>query len=75
MANEDHLEILRQGVGAWNAWRGKNPLARPDLSGANLAEADFSGANFGGVLLVYIGPMFELMRQHEGGLIQTRIEL
>src|SRR3954453_16934461 len=40
MANAKHLAILRQGVDAWNAWRGKEPMANPDLSGADLSGAD-----------------------------------
>lgn len=45
MANEKHLEILRQGAKAWNEWRENNPEEKPDLSGADLKEADLSGAN------------------------------
>src|SRR5215469_15596602 len=43
MANPDHLAILRQGVDAWNAWR--KPDITPDLSGANLLDADLRGAD------------------------------
>ncbi len=55
MANPKHLELLQQGVDAWNAWREKEPSIRPDLTGAelfraklgkaNLRWADLSGAN------------------------------
>jgi uncharacterized protein YjbI with pentapeptide repeats len=50
MANPEHLEILRQGVEVWNAWRTKEPLIEPDLSGANLSgarlyRADLTQAN------------------------------
>jgi hypothetical protein len=45
MADEEHLKIIRQGVGAWNDWREKNPELRPDLSDANLLEANLSTAN------------------------------
>jgi hypothetical protein len=31
MANPEHLEILKQGVEAWNEWREKNPDIEPDL--------------------------------------------
>jgi hypothetical protein len=40
MANEEQLEILKQGVEAWNKWREDNPEIKIDLSGANLSEAD-----------------------------------
>ena len=36
MANEKHLEILRQGVERWNRWREEHPSVLPDLSEANL---------------------------------------
>jgi hypothetical protein len=36
MANEEHLNLLKQGVVAWNEWRQKNPELIPDLSMANL---------------------------------------
>jgi uncharacterized protein YjbI with pentapeptide repeats len=46
VASEEHLKLLRQGVAAWNEWREKNPLeGRVDLSGANLAGANFGRAN------------------------------
>jgi hypothetical protein len=45
MANPEHLEILTQGVEAWNAWRGQHRDIRPDLSGADLSGADLTGAN------------------------------
>ena len=43
MADPDHLNMLRQGVDAWNAWR--KPDITPDLSKANLYGADLRGAN------------------------------
>ena len=45
MAKEEHLEILKHGVAAWNQWRDENPEILPDLRLANLARADLSGAN------------------------------
>jgi hypothetical protein len=33
VANPEHLSILKQGVEAWNIWRRKNPLIRPELNG------------------------------------------
>jgi uncharacterized protein YjbI with pentapeptide repeats len=56
MANGKHLELLRQGVQVWNAWRehsyeGHHPdfrgadLAKANLSGADLREAHFGKAN------------------------------
>ncbi len=43
MANEEHLDILRQGVEVWNNWNSKHYKIKPDLSGANLTQADLSG--------------------------------
>jgi uncharacterized protein YjbI with pentapeptide repeats len=45
MANEEHLEILKKGVEAWNRWRQRNPEVVPDLRGAKLIAADFHGAH------------------------------
>jgi hypothetical protein len=45
MANEEHLEILRQGVEVWNRWREENPNIRPDLRGADLGGAHLFGAD------------------------------
>ena len=45
MANEEHLEILKQGVEAWNAWREENLVELPDLlHEALLRETDFREA-------------------------------
>jgi len=45
MANQEQLEILAQGVAAWNAWRKKNPDVRPDLGEAEFSGADLQNAN------------------------------
>jgi len=48
LANQEHLEILRQGVDVWNKWRLEQPLllsAPPNLVGANLSGLDLTGAN------------------------------
>jgi len=52
MANEEHLDILKQGVEVWNQWRKENPGVRPDLSGADLGEAYLHGANLSGANLI-----------------------
>jgi uncharacterized protein YjbI with pentapeptide repeats len=44
MANEEHLNILKQGVEVWNKWREDNPTVVPDLSLAILVEAHLGGA-------------------------------
>ena len=45
MANQEHVEILNQGVEVWNRWREENPENIPDFSNANLVGFDLSGAN------------------------------
>ena len=45
MANQEHLDILMQGVGTWNIWRQQNLGIRPDLSFANLRGAYLNEAN------------------------------
>jgi len=41
----EHLEILKRGVEAWNAWRAENPDVEPELGGADLRDAALAGAN------------------------------
>jgi uncharacterized protein YjbI with pentapeptide repeats len=47
MANQEQLDILKQGVGTWNTWRQEHQGIRPDFTGANLM-----GANLVGVYLM-----------------------
>jgi uncharacterized protein YjbI with pentapeptide repeats len=49
MANPEHLEILYQGVEAWNRLRLKD--TNPDLSGAALILHELNGINFSGTNL------------------------
>ena len=64
MANQEHLDILKQGVDAWNEWKRQHPDIEPDLSDADLSETqlvlltggdvigiDLSGANLSGAIL------------------------
>jgi hypothetical protein len=46
MANPEHLQILKQGVEAWNQWRRQNEAIRPNLQGVDLGGASLGGANF-----------------------------
>jgi uncharacterized protein YjbI with pentapeptide repeats len=36
MATQAHLDVVKQGVEAWNTWRMAEPSVRPDLSGVDL---------------------------------------
>ena len=47
MANEEHLAVLRSGVGRWRAWR-RTTDVWPDLNGAALAGVDLTGADLTG---------------------------
>lgn len=58
--NQEHLEILKRGVKAWNKWRresaGVTPdLANADLRGAHLSKADLSEADLSGADLPEAG--------------------
>ncbi len=43
MASQEQLELLEQGVPAWNAWRSAHPNEKIDLMSADLLQADLSG--------------------------------
>ena len=43
----DHLDTLRSGADAWNAWRAANLDVRPLLCGVDLSDIDLAGANLG----------------------------
>ena len=45
MTNEDHLDILRQGVAVWNEWRKKRPAIQPELAEAMLPRVPLPGVN------------------------------
>ena len=48
MANEEQVEILKQGADVWNAWREEHPFERIDLSGAYLSEAKLTRTELSG---------------------------
>ncbi len=45
MANQEHLDILKQGVEVWNRWRQEHSDILPDLSYADLSNTKLRGAN------------------------------
>lgn len=45
MANRKHVELLKQGVHNWNAWRKEHPSVHPDLSDAGLRSGMLRSAN------------------------------
>ncbi len=46
MANQEQLEILKQGVDAWNKWRRENEAISIDLSRIDFEKANLDGVNF-----------------------------
>ncbi len=48
MANQEHLDLLKQGVDVWNKWREEYPNIQPLLNGANLNGIDLSEVNLSG---------------------------
>ncbi len=66
MANTEHVEIVKQGKSAIDAWRAKNPGTRLDLSGADLSAANLSGADLSGA---------DLSRANLGGANLIRADL
>ena len=46
MANEEHLTILKQGVGVWNRWR-TNKDVRPDLIEVDEWQVDLTELSLG----------------------------
>src|SRR5258706_7178520 len=47
MANQEHLDILKQGVEVWNKWKQENRHIRPDLTGADLSGSRLQSFNLG----------------------------
>ena len=47
MADATHIDILYEGVEAWNEWRHNNPGEKPSLVGEDLSEMDLTGVNLG----------------------------
>ncbi|MEM8675879.1 MAG: pentapeptide repeat-containing protein [Cyanobacteria bacterium P01_G01_bin.67] len=45
MADENHLEILQQGIKFWNEWRSDNPKIEPNFRDVNLRDTDLRGAD------------------------------
>ena len=51
-SSTEPIDILRQGVEVWNAWRRSDRRPRPDLIGADLRDRNLRGADLRGALLV-----------------------
>jgi len=71
MANQDHLDILNQGVETWNQWRAEHPDIHPELWQTNLNKFYLRGVNFSKVNLVQT----ELIGAElsEAGLVETML--
>jgi len=48
MANNEQMDLLKQGAQAWNAWRAEQTEATIDLSGGALRGLDLEGADLSG---------------------------
>ncbi len=53
MAHQEHLKILKAGVGTWNDWRLKSGVFYPDLNHADLSGVDLRGADLNRVNFNY----------------------
>jgi uncharacterized protein YjbI with pentapeptide repeats len=51
MANQEHLDILKQGVEVWNEWREEHIDIKPNLRGAILPGTDLARANLSYAIL------------------------
>ncbi len=51
MANNEQMELLKQGTQAWNAWRAEQIEATIDFSGGALRGLDLEGADLSGASL------------------------
>src|SRR5579875_2184463 len=51
MAEQEHLDRLKQGMYIWSVWRTKHPEIYVDLSDANLSDANLAAFNLSGVSL------------------------
>ena len=49
MAEQKHVDVLREGVFSWNRWRFDNPDIRPDLINMGHFKGDLKHANMSGV--------------------------
>ena len=52
MADNKQLEMLKNDVEAWNAWRSDNLGVEINLTGADLIDADLTWANLGEAHLI-----------------------
>src|SRR2546422_2733524 len=48
MADQQQLDLLHQGVEAWNTWKDQHPFIHLDLIGADLIGAELSRAKLYG---------------------------
>ncbi len=53
MANQEHLDILKQGVDVWNKWRDEHKDIQPVFSHPFLIAADPSHVNLSHADLMY----------------------
>jgi uncharacterized protein YjbI with pentapeptide repeats len=56
MANQQQVDLLKQGTDAWNVWQHEYPTVMPDfheedLAGLHLSEAKLTNVNFSGTKL------------------------
>ena len=49
MANQEHLDLLRQDKVVWNTWRREHPEIQPNLCEADLSKMDLRDVNLDGV--------------------------
>ena len=53
MANQEHIDLLMQGVEVWNKWREEHPEMQPDLREVSLRGHDLIGLNLSGAELYF----------------------
>ncbi len=54
MADQEQLQILKQGGKAWKAWRNKHPNRKIDFREADLRGVELSGADLSGAKLSFV---------------------
>ncbi len=71
MADQELLDLLKQGSNFWNSWRQEHQAKQLNLSGANLSGANLSGANLSGANLSGAN----LSRAYLSGAVLSRAHL